>query len=139
MGRFVFLEIVHMQGKEFLRERKQLLTLDSTPHQGAGAGMAIEDAAVLSRVLGAVERPERKDLQAAFKVYDTLRRPRTQKLVTTSREAGMLYEFQVPGIVDDIEKGIADIQQRVRWIWNVNVEELCHDAVSLLKEDLKSD
>lgn len=100
--------------------------------------MAIEDAAVLSRLLGAIERPDRKDFKAAFRVYDALRRPRTQKLVTTSREAGMLYEFQVPGILDDIEKVRADIDQRVRWIWNVNVEELCQEAVSLLKDDLKS-
>lgn len=100
--------------------------------------MAIEDAAILSRLLGVIEKPDREGLRAAFRVYDALRRPRTQKLVTTSREAGTLYEFQEPDILDDIEKVKADIDQRLRWIWNVNIEELCQEAVSLLKEDLKS-
>lgn len=115
-----------------------MLTCCSTPHQGAGAGMAIEDAAVLSRLLGAIEKSDATALQAAFRVYDAIRRPRSQKLVTTSREAGELYEFQVPGIMDDMEKVSANLHQRLRWIWDIDVEELCQEAVKLLREDLKT-
>jgi len=99
--------------------------------------MAIEDAAVLSRLLGSMEKPDAIALQAAFRVYDAVRRPRSQKLVTTSREAGELYEFQVPGIMDDIERVTANLHQRLRWIWDIDVEELCQEAVKLMTEDLK--
>lgn len=112
------------------------LTINSTPHQGAGAGMAIEDAAVLSKLLGAIGKPEKVELRAALKAYDIVRRPRTQRLVTTSREAGELYEFQAPGIDDDIEKVAANVNERLRWIWDVNVEELCEEAVTRFREEL---
>jgi len=99
--------------------------------------MAIEDAAVLSRLLGAIEKPNPAALKAAFRVYDELRRPRSQRLVTTSREAGELYEFQIPGIMDDIEMVVVNLHQRLRWVWDVDVEGFCQEAVKVLKDDLK--
>ncbi len=60
----------------------------STPHQASGAGMAIEDAYVLSNPLGQVE--DLSHIEAAFKAFDAVRRARTQKLVATSRECGEL-------------------------------------------------
>ncbi|KAF2093972.1 FAD/NAD(P)-binding domain-containing protein [Rhizodiscina lignyota] len=109
----------------------------STPHHGAGAGMAIEDSAVLSRLLGALEQPDPRALAAAFRSYDTARRVRTQKLVTTSRDAALLYEFQTPGILDDIEKVRKNVQERLRWIWDLDVEQHCMEAVNRLKEEVK--
>ena len=54
----------------------------STPHQGAGAGQAIEDVFVLSNLLGRTK--EVKDVERALYAYDQVRRPRSQRVVTTS-------------------------------------------------------
>jgi len=66
----------------------------SGPHQGSGAGMAIEDAYVLSTLMGHVEHVDQ--IEKAFKSYDAVRRERTQKLVTTTREASHIWELEHP-------------------------------------------
>ncbi len=104
----------------------------STPHQGAGAGMAIEDAAVLSVLLGHIKRTDPAVLSALFEAYDQTRRPRSQKLVTTSRDAGLLYDFQKQGILDDPRKLKEDIEQRFKWIWEIDMDKHCADAVRLM-------
>jgi salicylate hydroxylase len=104
----------------------------STPHQGAGAGMAIEDAAVLSRLLGHVGDADPAILTKVFHAYDQLRRPRSQKLVTTSRDAGQLYDFQKDGILDNPHRIKADIDQRMRWIWEIDMEAHCAEAVKIM-------
>lgn len=104
----------------------------STPHQGAGAGMAIEDAAVLSRLLGQVNQPDPQILGRVFETYDVVRRPRTQRLVTTSRDAGLLYDFQKEGVWDDPKKLREDMEHRLRWIWDEDLDEHCAAAVKLL-------
>ena len=97
----------HMPASAYHRGGKVCLLGDcahaSTPHQGAGAGMAIEDAAVLSALLGNVKGADPSELERALRAYDAVRRPRTQRLVTTSRDAGMLYDFQKEGVGDDPE------------------------------------
>lgn len=60
----------------------------STPWQGAGAGLAIEDAVILAAVLA--KATTAKDIPAAFAVYDAVRRTRGNMLVHNSREAGAL-------------------------------------------------
>jgi len=106
----------------------------STPHQGAGAGMAIEDAAVLSTLLGHIKEPNPAILTKVFQAYDQSRRPRSQKLVTTSRDAGYLYDFQKEGILDDPQKLRDDIEQRMRWIWDIDTEQHCANAVNTMDE-----
>ncbi|TKA61886.1 hypothetical protein B0A49_11478 [Cryomyces minteri] len=104
----------------------------STPHQGSGAGMAIEDAYVLSSLLGEISKPE--ELESVFKAYDTSRRGRTQKLVNTSREAGQLYEFELPGVGDDVEKFRENIEHRMAWIWTADLQGQLNEAKKSLKE-----
>jgi salicylate hydroxylase len=104
----------------------------STPHQGAGAGMAIEDAFVLSRLLREVQG--REQLQNAFRAYDTVRRPRTQKLVTTSRDAACLYEFQMPGILDDVNAARENLDGRMRWVWDADLEEHLQEAIRIFRK-----
>ena len=76
----------------------------STPHQGAGAGMGVEDAYVLSELLSRCNTKD--EIQKAFHAYDTVRRPRSQKLVKTSREAGMLWELEGDGVGEEARKMI---------------------------------
>jgi len=87
----------------------------STPHQGSGAGMAIEDSYVLSNLMAAVE--DASGIESAFKAFDAVRRERTQRLVKTSREAGQLYDFELPGVLDDVEKIRKNLDGRMGWIW----------------------
>ncbi|ORY56860.1 uncharacterized protein BCR38DRAFT_414185 [Pseudomassariella vexata] len=94
------------------------------PHQAAGAGQCIEDALVLSRLLGLVSSPNQ--LETAFSVYDGIRRPRAQRVVRTSREAGDICALKAPGIGDDMDKIVANQCQRYLWIWE---HDLLDDVV----------
>lgn len=88
----------------------------STPHQVAGAGMAIEDAYVLSNLLGMLNGPD--GIEGAFKAYDSVRRPRTQRFVATSREHAHLVALELEGYEDNFEKIGENLSRRMDWIWN---------------------
>ena len=88
----------------------------STPHQGAGAGQAIEDAFILSNLLGKIKSAS--GIEQAFFAYDAVRRPRSQKVVTTSREAGALYEFEDEELGYDLEMIKQRLESRYNWIWD---------------------
>jgi salicylate hydroxylase len=92
----------------------------TTPHQASGAGQCLEDALILSRLLGRVKH--RADTQAAFKVYDSIRRPRAQKVVSTSLEAGRVYNFTSPETGTDMIKILANLKERHLWIWEHDLE-----------------
>jgi salicylate hydroxylase len=106
----------------------------STPHLGAGAGMAIEDAYILSNLLSAAKNSQ--DLENCFRVYDTVRRPRTQKVVNNSRLAGACNEFVVEGIGDNNAKQSIDIDNRYRFVWNEDIEQHLVEARRLLAQDI---
>ncbi|KAH9929152.1 FAD/NAD(P)-binding domain-containing protein [Fomitopsis serialis] len=67
-----------------------------TPHQGSGAGQAIEDGFILATLL---TQPgvTRDTLPVALQVYDALRRPFSQNVVQLSRSSGMSYRLNCPG------------------------------------------
>lgn len=104
----------------------------STPHQAAGAGMALEDAYIMSGLLAAVQRSS--DIESAFRAFDAVRRPRTQKLVSTSREAGGLYALEAEGVGDDPDKVREQLLRRYDWIWDANLEEHLAEAMGLMGE-----
>ncbi|OTB07663.1 hypothetical protein M426DRAFT_8657 [Hypoxylon sp. CI-4A] len=87
----------------------------SSPHQAAGAGQGLEDAAVLSHLLSLVKTAG--ELETAFQVYDAIRRPRAQKVVATSFEAGLLYTWRYPGVEDNMYKVVDNGNLRLHWIW----------------------
>ena len=93
----------------------------STPHQGAGAGQAIEDAHVLAELLSdhCVRSPD--DVATAFKAYDEVRRPRSQRVVTTSKEAAYLLCLCLDGVGDDENKLRETFNQRLGWLWDLDV------------------
>ena len=104
----------------------------STPHCGAGAGMAVEDAYVLSSLLAKVT--DGRDIEKAFRVYDEVRRPRTQRLVACSRENGLLYDFELDEVRDDRERLKASLDQRLRWIWEEDMQEHCAGAIERFEQ-----
>ncbi|OWP61764.1 monooxygenase [Hymenobacter amundsenii] len=67
----------------------------TTPNLGQGAGMALEDAAVLARCL----RTTPTDLPAAFRQFEQLRQARTARIIRTSRQLGRVGQFQNPLLV----------------------------------------
>lgn len=91
----------------------------STPHQGSGAGMCVEDAYILSHVLSKCK--SREDVVRAVQAYDAVRRPRSQRLVKTSREAGMLWDFEGEGVGDDLDKLEQNASTRMSWIWDHDI------------------
>ena len=94
----------------------------STPHQGAGAGMAVEDAFIMCSLLEDRGIKTSADIPRAFAAFDHIRRPRSQKVVETSHEAGELYGFEGPQ-GENIEKIKEDLQTRYRWIWEEDLEK----------------
>ncbi|KAI1335983.1 hypothetical protein F5Y15DRAFT_221802 [Xylariaceae sp. FL0016] len=93
----------------------------SSPHQAAGAGQGLEDAVILSHLLTLVKSPSQ--LEAAFSAYDTIRRPRAQKVVNTSFEAGNIYMWLDSEIGDDMTKILENANQRLHWIWQHDLRE----------------
>lgn len=104
------------------------------PFQGSGAGQAIEDALVLETLLGKVE--DGSLISNAFSAYDQVRRPRSQKVVSTSREAGQLYAMRAEGIGEDIEKMARNLETRMHWIWGRDLRAQNREAVRLFEESL---
>ncbi|KAI4639809.1 hypothetical protein J4E93_009163 [Alternaria ventricosa] len=104
----------------------------STPHQGAGAGMCIEDVYVLSELLS--QCYAKTTLETAFHAYDAVRRPRSQKLVKTSKEAGMLWEFEGDGVGDDLEALRINAQSRMAWIWDHEISDDMKEARRMMRE-----
>lgn len=102
----------------------------STPHQGAGAGQAIEDAFVLSNLLGQVNSVS--DIEKAFQAYDAVRRPRSQKVVTTSRDACSIYEFADEELGRDLKKVEEKLRSRYNWIWEEDLGEQLKQAQMIM-------
>ncbi|KAJ5749603.1 hypothetical protein N7533_006631 [Penicillium manginii] len=108
----------------------------STPHQGAGAGQAIEDAHVLSELLGDARVQSTEQVVAAFKAYDEIRRPRSQRVVTSSKENAYLLCLCLPGVQDDEQKLKTAFQERLRWLWDLDVEDQVERARKKMLEYL---
>ncbi|CAG8976049.1 hypothetical protein HYALB_00010331 [Hymenoscyphus albidus] len=102
----------------------------STPHQGAGAGQAVEDAFILSRLIGKISSAD--EIEKAFKAYDAIRRPRSQKVVETSRDAAAVYEFEDDSLGTDLEKVRATLEIRYKWIWDEDMNEHLRQAMELM-------
>ncbi|RYO93051.1 hypothetical protein DL762_001314 [Monosporascus cannonballus] len=119
----------HLETPTYVRGRVCLLgdvAHASSPHQAAGAGQALEDAAILSHLLTLVKSPDQ--IEAALQVYDAARRPRAQKVVQTSYEAGVMYMWSNPEIGDDMNKIMENANQRLHWIWQHDLKTDIKDA-----------
>lgn len=66
------------------------------PFAAQGAGMAIEDAAVLSQCLSEGAGQSAADISAALRRYAYLRRPRVARVQRTARRNGMIYHLKGP-------------------------------------------
>ena len=109
------------------------------PHQGSGAGHAIEDAWVLGRCL--------KDFFAGdgvggvgkwTKVYQDVRLPRAQKAQVTSRQAGDVYEmegaeFEGKSFEECLPLVRKKLEGRMKWVWGADVDQLYEQVAVKLR------
>lgn len=82
------------------------------PHQGQGAGQAIEDAYTLGHLLAEAGTG---GYRHAFDTYERLRRRRTRRVQHYSRMAGKLVKLTGAAVArrDD---SLADVPRRIEWI-----------------------
>ncbi|EXJ77308.1 salicylate hydroxylase [Capronia epimyces CBS 606.96] len=109
----------------------------TSPHHGAGAGLCIEDSAVLAELLADECVIEPQDLEAVFETFNAERKERGQWLVQSSRHIGDCYEWRAQGIGRDFAKIEADINTRNGIIANFDVGKMCNQAREELKKRLK--
>ncbi|KAI1417355.1 FAD/NAD(P)-binding domain-containing protein [Hypoxylon sp. FL1857] len=106
----------------------------TTPWQGAGAGQAFEDAAILGTLLANISSAD--EIDAAFKAYDAVRRPRGQRVIDSSRGTGEIFTGQnkeVAMTVDGLRNALAR-----RWEFlNIDLDAHKKDALSKMREILE--
>jgi salicylate hydroxylase len=89
------------------------------PFAAQGAGMAIEDAAVLAKCLGETQNGGGPTIAAALKRYARLRRPRVARLQRAARQAGRIYHLPAPLAVarDLVIKAMGPTRMLARQHW----------------------
>ncbi|KAJ8469482.1 hypothetical protein ONZ45_g16873 [Pleurotus djamor] len=102
------------------------------PHQGAGAGQAIEDAYIIASLLSQTET-EKVNIEAALLAYEHIRLRIANHVLNGSRESGKMYEFDSIYGEDYRVLGSA-IEQQWDWInWPAPEEDLRAAVASYAK------
>lgn len=104
----------------------------STPFQGQGAGQAIEDGFVLSALMGQVDSVDK--IPHALRAYDRIRRPRSQRVCQTSREAGELVALRLPGVGEDAASIKSNLEWRMDWIWHRDIAGERDEAIIIYEK-----
>ena len=123
----------HLKTSTYYRRRVVLIgdsAHASLPFQAAGAAQCIEDAVVLSNILGEVMKSFKKEfdieklLIAGLSAYDSVRRPRAQKQLEQSAEMARILFFQHDYLADDMSQILPILQQgRFDWLWFHDIQE----------------
>ncbi|EJD03076.1 FAD/NAD-binding domain-containing protein [Fomitiporia mediterranea MF3/22] len=106
------------------------------PHQGAGAGQAIEDAYVLAQILGS-SMCTRKTLAYALKAYEYVRLPMANDVLQGSRDSGLMYEFDYPGLGEHYAALGPVIQSQWDWVWASHPEEEVGKGIAHFRASLQ--
>jgi len=89
------------------------------PHQGQGAGLAIEDAYALGALLA---KGGLQDYGSAFEAFETLRKRRALMVQAYSRAAGRAYKFRGDAATTR-DASWSSLPQRIGWIHRYREEE----------------
>ncbi|KAI0418437.1 FAD/NAD(P)-binding domain-containing protein [Xylaria grammica] len=107
----------------------------TTPWQGSGGGMSVEDCLILSALLGRSKGLD--EALVALSVYDEVRRPRTQSIVESSRVTGTILAGQGEETQLDLEK----LRQKLlpRWSFIIDFDNEAHlkKALEMLEQKLQ--
>ncbi|KAF7370090.1 Salicylate hydroxylase [Mycena sanguinolenta] len=112
------------------------------PHQGSGAGQAIEDACILATVLGH-PRTTRENIPRALRIFDEIRRPATAGVVEGSRMNGRYFSFEIEGVDfdrytgaqlwDQLQKLKSTVVKKWEWTWNSSIDDSIQDTLRRLE------
>lgn len=76
------------------------------------------------------------DVVSVFKAYDDIRRPRSQRVVTSSKENADVLCLCFEGVGDDPEKLKKTFHERLRWLWDLDVQGQVEEARERMVEYL---
>lgn len=112
------------------------------PSRLCGTIKLFQDAYILATLLGH-RNTTIAMIPRALKVYDAVRRPAAQRIATASRENGLLYTLNYPGLMfehgdgEQSTKLLSEIAIRIRksweWAWDTTVDEDVDRAVRMLE------
>lgn len=105
------------------------------PHQGAGAGQAIEDAYILSQLL-AHPSTTKETLHLALKSYEYVRAPMANHVLKESRTNGTMYEFDAQGLEDDYPSLGDAIERQFAWIGSSSPRDEAKRAIQHFTDSL---
>lgn len=108
----------------------------TTPHLGAGAGMAIEDAVVLAKLLGAAESSG--DLVRVFGAYDAVRRPRTQDVIRDSRQNLARNAALARAEGEEVERLREEQRRMFGYVINFDLQKSLDTAMGIFKDSQHS-
>ncbi|AEO63856.1 uncharacterized protein THITE_123358 [Thermothielavioides terrestris NRRL 8126] len=111
----------------------------TTPWQSSGGGMSLEDSLVLSTLLGHATTPA--EARLALQAYDQVRRPRTQRIVESSRVTGAILTG-ADGLAQPYVKEPGPLLRRWDFIIDLDVEQhkqaigrMLHSSINRVLED----
>ncbi|KAF8580781.1 FAD/NAD(P)-binding domain-containing protein [Ramaria rubella] len=111
----------------------------TTPFLGAGGGQVLEDAYVLSRLLGS-PLATRDTIPAVLLAYERVRLPRANKVILSSREARRAFEFLNEYNGGSNEKSAQALSRVSEWMWEGKGEpnDDVQEGERLIRESLGS-
>ncbi|KAF8888107.1 salicylate hydroxylase [Infundibulicybe gibba] len=114
----------------------------TVPHQGSGAGHAIEDAYFLATLLGH-PATTRETLHRALRIYDQVRRPYALRMQEKSRLNGRYFTMNVDGLNFDTLSGDRlreklhqlgeTFTKNWEWAWTTTIDSSLQQAIQLLE------
>lgn len=112
----------------------------SSPFQGVGACMGVEDALVICEVLDTVQermgserssaQSNRLAIEKALQAYSQSRIPRSQWQVRSSREMGEMYQWRHEETGRDIQKCRTKLETATQKVWDFDVSNMVIEAKS---------
>ncbi|KAI1778548.1 salicylate hydroxylase [Hypoxylon cercidicola] len=107
----------------------------TTPWQGSGAGLAIEDAMVLGKLLGAVTSAG--EISAAMEAFSDVRRPRCQRVIDSSRGTARILCGKHPEAGLDPDRLKETLMPRWNHIYGIDHEKHESDALQKFEQILQ--
>ncbi len=104
----------------------------TSPWQGSGAALALEDAAVLGALFADVKAPI--DIAAALRAFDEASRPRGQAVIDSSRATGNIMCFQGDAASGEPGQLLELLGRRWEFIKNFDLQKQKRDAVKRAAE-----
>ncbi|TBU25307.1 FAD/NAD(P)-binding domain-containing protein [Dichomitus squalens] len=130
------IHVVHPPLDSFVKDQVVLIgdaAHAMLPHLGAGAGQGLEDAYILSRLLG---HPETHvaNVEAVLKTYSSIRRPRAQMVWNMSYTSGTINDLQ-GAERSDVEVLREKLRHQFDPVWQHDLEADIEHAVSQLRTE----